>query len=145
MLDRSQSIVGCASTLLGSGQTAAKGQLAGKTLREALEAAGVDPDAQRYVNLWRRPDRGHRLDETDLIFALRAVRRATGDGCVVIGMGHLVCRELANCRVPHTRMIHPAARGSIRRRYRYHRHVKTTLARAAREACHEPELASQAV
>jgi len=137
------------------GATWQNAQLAGRTLRDALLAAGVDPEAQRYVNLWRRPDRGNRFDEYDLIYALRQVRRAVAAGCVVVGMGRLVCRELSSCRVPHTRMVHPAARGSIRRRCRYHRHVKATLARAAREQAqavprtttpaHERELSAAAV
>lgn len=99
------------------------GRLAAVPLFEALEAAGVDPAAQRFVNLfldgdaWRVSGGGVRL-----IRQLARLRTSR-----VVGLGRRVQSTLARLEIDHLPMVHPAARGAIRRRDRYMAHVGAVI------------------
>lgn len=107
------------------------GRLAAKPLFEALQAMGVDPKAHDYVNLWDdniegatyRP--GHPvaiLGETIKLIMARKVQ-----GHIIVALGKRVSGELAKRGIVHVALVHPAARGAIRKRERYHAHVAETL------------------
>ena len=100
------------------GVTWVDGRLAAKQLFDALRAVGIDPDAQRYDNLFEEdpPDR-----------ARRRVRRAAEAGWVVVGLGQKVCAHLREYGIRHVPLTHPAARGTIRRKDRYAAHVRAAL------------------
>ncbi len=100
----------------------ADGRLAGRTLSEALEAAGIDVEAQRFVNLFRDGD-GFHLS----VHGVRFVRQLARKGWIIVGMGKRVQAALVRLKVEHRELTHPAARGRIRRRDRYHAHVAVTL------------------
>jgi hypothetical protein len=108
------------------GATWQNGRHAGRTLREALLAAGHDPEAQLYFNLWDGPEKTatDQLHEEAILKCLWELARV---GYTVVGMGDLVCRVLRKRELPHVQMIHPAARGRIRRRDVYQAHVRETL------------------
>ena len=113
-----------------SGASWANGRAAGRTLRDALGAAGLDPDAQVYLNAYRDPepveDRAARvLDEQVLATAAALAAR----GLVVVGLGRHACRALARAGIAHLALTHPAARGAIRARAAYRAHVAAALAR----------------
>ena len=102
------------------------GKLAGHTLRQTLLALALDPDQQRYLNLWQSatstpqdPD-----DEAAAVAQIRQLHRA---GYRVIGMGRTVTRRLTQHGIAHRYLIHPAARGTIRRRDRYLDHARQVL------------------
>lgn len=87
------------------------GALAAKQLFDALRGCDIDPAQVTFTNLF---EYGGRV----------AVRRWGG---TVIGMGQKVCKELNKMGVSHRAMVHPAARGKIRKKERYTEHVRETL------------------
>jgi len=92
------------------------GRLAGRSLFDALMACGIDPLRHRYCNIFE----GHgRL----------VVHRHQRAGWLIIGMGAKVQRELRRCGIPHYALVHPAARGAIRKKHRYAAHVRGVLGR----------------
>ena len=98
------------------------GRLAGKTLFEALRAAGIDPYACLFVNLYRDGE-GWEVDAE----ALCKLREYVVDGYTLVGLGKRVQTYLTRERVPHVALVHPAARGAIRGRAVYQAHVAETL------------------
>lgn len=59
--------------------------------------------------------------------AARRVRRAHRDGLTVVAMGRKAAAVLVGWGVPHLTIVHPAARGRIRKKERYAAHVRTAL------------------
>jgi uracil-DNA glycosylase len=108
------------------GATWQNGRMAARTLHAALEEIGERPEAHLFVNLWRKPGLGptrERLAPGVLAVVLEEMER----GAVVVALGRLVERELQRRAIPHRPMVHPAARGKIRKRERYVEHVRTVL------------------
>lgn len=91
------------------------GRLAARSLFDALEANGIDPLGHCYTNLFE-----HR--------GLATVREHQAAGCEVVGMGAKVQAKLTRAGIPHRALVHPAARGRIRRKDRYAAHVAAVLA-----------------
>jgi hypothetical protein len=108
------------------GATWHNGRLSAKNLREAIQAAGLDPHEQVYLNLWpfAEPDAS---DAGYQAVALDSIRLYLAEGRTVVGMGEIVCRVLRQEGIPHRQLVHPAARGSIRKRERYQAHVRGVL------------------
>jgi hypothetical protein len=104
------------------------GRLAAKTLYDGLHAIGLDPHRQTYVNLWT--DRGE-LDRQVLELLLEHLQVTGGR---VVGMGRKACQELTRHHISHLEIIHPAARGKIRKTALYQAHLKEKLITPAR-AC----------
>lgn len=95
----------------------ADGRLAAKQLFDALRDCGLDPAAQFYVNLF----------EVTATSGWRSVLALVAD-TTLVAMGQRVHEALAHYDVPHVTIVHPAARGAIRRKDRYARHLKEALA-----------------
>lgn len=115
------------------GWTWKDGRLAAKPLFEALAAMGVDPSEQRYYNLFHDPTARHpdrRTVNVALVVDLRALR---GRGFTLVALGARVSAELARRDVDHVAIVHPAARGRIRKRERYIAHVAEKLTPAMKE------------
>lgn len=91
--------------------------LCGKVLFDALRYAGIEPTEQVYANLWE--DNGE-INELTLSLLM-------GTDAQVVGMGNKVQKELGNREIEHTSIIHPAARGKIRKRGVYQQHIKAVL------------------
>jgi hypothetical protein len=108
------------------GATWENGRLAAKQLHDALRALNIEPTTQEYVNLWTHPDAGDH-DYADQTFALGVIQRAYERGLVIVGMGRIVCGVLMQEGIPHLQMVHPAARGAIRKKERYTAHVDSVL------------------
>lgn len=113
------------------GATLQNGRLAGKTLHGALRALKVDPHRQQYLNLYCWPD-ANPADEASEEETCREIEHRARSGYVVVGLGHKVSRRLWVHCIPHLRLIHPAARGTIRRTECYRLHVATILGRGLR-------------
>lgn len=114
------------------GWTWKDGRLAAKPLFEALAAMGVDAAAHRYVNLWDDTMTGttfgnavHPGIRPSKIAFIRARRDI--DGLIVVALGKRVSAELTKRGIDHVALVHPAARGKIRKRERYHAHVAKQL------------------
>ena len=96
------------------GLTWADGGLAAKPLFEALRACNVNPADCQFTNWF---ERGGKV----------AVTRAQDEGRVVVALGKKVSKALTERRITHLKLVHPAARGRIRKRERYVAHVKEKL------------------
>jgi len=98
------------------------GRLAAVPLFEALRALDIDPTAQTFVNLWTDPPGEPELDLAVVDFLRRTDQ-------TVCALGARVARQLARSDVAHIALVHPAARGRIRKRSRYLAHVNAKLGR----------------
>lgn len=107
------------------------GHLAAKPLFIALEAMGVDPAKQRFCNLWTDPP------YAPVVTAHRKqmLERAAADGVAIVALGQRVSTELQKMGIDHVAIVHPAARGRIRKRERYVAHVHDKLGRRIRVRC----------
>ena len=95
------------------GVTWRDGRLAAKQLFDALKACGLDPDQHCYCNWFEWGGKA-------------AVRRHNGP---IVAMGLKVQRDMERRGVPFVPLVHPAARGKIRKKSRYIAHVRRTLRR----------------
>jgi hypothetical protein len=101
------------------------GRLAAKQLFDALEACGIEPSRCRFgnvflTNLERSPTRKPWLRRT--------IRRAVSRGETIVALGRLASSVLAGLNVEHVAVVHPAARGRIRKKERYAAHIREKLA-----------------
>lgn len=93
------------------------GRLAASTLFRALCKLGFDPLRSRFYNLW--------YDDNSLnVMTIRFVKTSS---CPVVALGRRVSKELTAMGIKHISMIHPAARGSIRKKDKYDAHVADML------------------
>lgn len=97
------------------------GRLAAKPLFEALRAMGVDPAAHEYMNLWTDDPK------PKIRPGLKLLMHWSNRDVTIIALGAKVSRELARRGVVHVALVHPAARGKIRKRATYHAHVADKL------------------
>ena len=93
------------------GITWKSGGLAAKQLFDALLAYGIDPDEVEFTN-W---------------FEYGGKTKTKNWVGTVIGMGQKVCSALEDENIKHVQMVHPAARGRIRKKKRYIAHVALVL------------------
>jgi hypothetical protein len=98
------------------------GRLCPRTLHAALRAIGLDPEEQRYVNLYS--DAEPPALDAAVVARLRAL---AAEGVEIIALGRIVHCALERAGVAHRRLIHPAARGAIRARAAYQAHVASVL------------------
>jgi hypothetical protein len=103
------------------------GRLAAKTLHDALRACGIEPSEQQFINLFG-DDPGAPPVAQDL--RIRRIRQLAANGHTIVALGQKVSRALSKHRVTHLRLIHPAARGAIRKKSRYLAHVAAGLSGA---------------
>lgn len=96
------------------------GRLAAKQLFDALRAIGIDPTRQEFVNAFE-PGSAKRLR------SYWAMTRKP----VVVGMGQLAQEWLIRRGIPHLPIVHPAARGAIRKKELYIEHVRSVLGEVA--------------
>jgi hypothetical protein len=89
----------------------ADGRLAACTLFAALRAAGVKPETCRFVNAFERGTR-EKLEKTR---------------SPIVVMGRLAQAKVRSWGIHFTPMVHPAARGRIRKRVLYQAHVREVL------------------
>jgi len=111
------------------GWTWSDGRLAAKPLFEALTAMGVDPTAHAFVNLWTDNAMGLTPGDGAVVIPWQRVDRirAHTETGVVVALGQRVSAELTKRKIDHVALVHPAARGKIRKRSRYIAHVKRAL------------------
>lgn len=95
-------------------------RLCAATLAAALEACGVQRRDYHIMNLFEE-------DGQASAYTLSWCRAAILKGWQVVGMGQKVQAALTTAEVPHLAMIHPAARGKIRKRELYQAHVREVL------------------
>jgi hypothetical protein len=108
------------------GHTCENGKAASATLHRALLAAGVDVASVEFANLWRAPGLKDPKQPPSRA-TLRRLRAAHRAGQRIVAMGALVQRELTRLSIPHVPIIHPAARGKMRKAELYDAHVRDRL------------------
>ncbi len=102
------------------------GRLAAKVLFEALATLGITEDVYVVVDAYR--------DDASLdVSIMEGVQTLQGQGWLIIGMGKKAQQVLTMFGIPHRPMIHPAARGKIRRREAYQAHVADILKEQAND------------
>lgn len=110
------------------GWTWADGRLAAKTLFEALEAMGVDPRSPWvwYTNLWMdtKDQNGKPRIAPDRFSSLA---NQQSQGFMLVALGQRVSQEMSRRGLNHVALVHPAARGKIRKTSRYRAHVRRVL------------------
>ena len=109
--------------------------LSSKTLLEALAACQFPREFADFINVYS--DDG-KIDLQSIEYI-----QNRSHGSIVIGMGKLAQRALAHHGIGHIEMIHPAARGRIRKRELYQEHVAQVIeaAKAANDLVNDhPEL-----
>lgn len=94
------------------------GRLAAKQLFDAFEACGFDREAAQFTNLFERG-------------GAAAVEAHLGQGGQIVAMGRQVQRELESWGwkpgLDFVPLVHPAARGAVRRKSAYAAAVKVAL------------------
>lgn len=102
---------------LQMGVTWYDGKLAAAQLFDALRFCGIDPDSCRFENI-------NHCDETGKIAIVRSLRKSRR---TIVAMGENAASELKRLGCPHIQIVHPAARGRIRKKERYCAHVREVL------------------
>lgn len=101
-------------------------RLCSKNLHEALEEIGIDPKQCKFSNIFE--------DEKDFddvnLLALRSIRDLADD-YQVVALGRKVESVLLRHHIAHIAVIHPAARGTIRKRENYIAHLRERLSDVA--------------
>jgi hypothetical protein len=87
------------------------GGLAAKPLFEALYSSGLNPHKVNFTNIFERGGK----------------KTVTNFKGVVVAMGKKVQSRLSELNINYISIIHPAARGKIRKRKLYVDHVKSQL------------------
>ncbi len=102
------------------------GRLAAKQLFDAMTVAGLDPQEQRFTNLFVTNGTKLRLRPG----VLATLKLAGEAGWILVGMGSLVHESLMRHRIKHLHIVHPAARGKIRKKATYAEHVRSVLTKS---------------
>jgi len=99
------------------------GKLAAKTLQKALSFSGISLDDCGFINILQENLEFNLISNTNL----RKIKSHVNKGVKIIAMGKLVQRHLANKNIPHISIVHPAARGKIRKTELYNQHLYQTF------------------
>ena len=94
--------------------------LCSKTLINALNACFIKRESYEFRNLFR-----NQMVNQDVINELMELKNI--EDLSIVGMGKNVQRVLDNLNIPHLKLIHPAARGKIRKTVLYIQHVNQVL------------------
>lgn len=106
------------------GITWTDGGLAAKQLFDGLQANNIDPHRCGFVNLFGDQAEAEEKPQDGV---LRTLKAAADAGVQVVAMGRKTQYHLAQRRVPHRFIVHPAARGTIRAKDKYAAHLKEML------------------
>ena len=88
---------------------------------------GLEPRNQTYTNLWTDNEDGVPCARKGILGATIRRIMTHGKGGVIVALGKRVSGELARRGIVHIALVHPAARGRIRKRERYCAHVREAL------------------
>lgn len=97
-----------------------------KQLFEALENCGIDPYNQehvRFLNAWE--DNSEEWVEVENLNCI--LQSYIEIGFEIVSLGEHVHQHLEQLNISHIKLIHPAARGTIRKKENYQKHVARTL------------------
>jgi hypothetical protein len=99
------------------------GRLAAKQLFDALDHCKISRTHCKFINLFESlEEQNISLTHHDVYLVM-----AQSDGFQLVGMGEKVSKELNSRGFHHIKIIHPAARGKIRKKERYFAHIQNQL------------------
>lgn len=101
-------------------------RLASATLHDALDASGL-AGPYEFLNLFGDTPEAREALTPFADARIACLHRYVTEGKTIVAMGQKVARILTKERVPHRRIVHPAARGEIRAKHRYAEHVREVL------------------
>lgn len=104
------------------------GRLCAKQLFDALAYCEISLKHCQFINLFVA---NHAIQPTLCRRASRQIAAKYKVGFIVVAMGRKVAAYLEGQGLPHLQIVHPAARGLIRKKERYCRHVHSILCPAA--------------
>lgn len=99
------------------------GRLAAKQLFDALDHCGIDKSKCKFINLFE-PLRQQGILHDSHLFWITALGV---NGFKPVAMGNKVSAALNKMGVNHIKIVHPAAKGTIRKKENYFNHIKTKL------------------
>lgn len=108
-------------TAFQKGWTWRDGRLAAKSLFDALHTIGISPIECEFYNLF-----GDHPDDPEIAPIERITDISMRAGTIV-AMGDKVSILLSKHEISHKKIVHPAARGFIRKRERYAQHLRDVL------------------
>lgn len=94
-----------------------------KFLLDCLKEVGITQKDIKFYNLWLDDGRLDSILLDGLCYMSNNLPQ-----CIVVGMGNIVCNKLDEEEVKHIKIIHPAARGKIRKKENYIAHLRENLA-----------------
>lgn len=101
-------------------------------LFRALRANKIDPNNCQFVNLFTDESDGLKYNQKIInLSGLNKIKEWSG---VLVGLGNLVQQKLSELNIKHIEVIHPAARGAIRLKENYIRHIKENLKKVLTKA-----------
>jgi len=105
------------------------GAYAGKQLKDAIDKIDCLEFADiTFCNLWTKPTEMSTpaTDKKDLSKTLDEIIQYS-PWWIIVGMGKIVQEKLDEYGIRHLKLVHPAARGLIRRKDRYLKHCTEVL------------------
>jgi hypothetical protein len=108
-------------TAIRRGWTWADGHLAARTLRQAMHGLGLSY-GYHYVCTNILDDDGVWSTHT-----MNSIADMEAKGWKIVALGKEAARYLSAYEITHVTLVHPAARGAIRKRERYDAHVAAIL------------------
>jgi hypothetical protein len=100
------------------------GRLAAKQLFDALDANGINKEDCRFVNLFEPLRQQGIMKRSHRLWILTMQM----NGFTPVAMGNKVSKRLTDLKIKHIKIVHPAAKGTIRRKENYINHIKEHLA-----------------
>jgi len=110
-------------------KTWSDGAYAGKQLKDAIDKIDCLEYADiLFTNLWKKPKEmsDSVTDKKDLSKTLDNLIQFS-PWWIIVGMGRIVQEKLDVYGIRHLKLVHPAARGNIRRKDRYLKHCEEVL------------------
>jgi len=111
------------------------GRLAAKQLFDALDACGIPRKKCDFLNWW--PDRVPHAKTWSEVLPRATIRNidsrnreggwGSGDIILIVAMGNKVQKALSKEGIDFVPIIHPAARGTIRKKENYAEHIRQQL------------------
>lgn len=108
---------------LSLGVTWKDGALCAKQLFNALRSLGLEPTKMVFDNVFEPVGSGPEIVNYKAIRRIRAKAKQRK----VVAMGKKAAKVLTKYKISHIMIIHPAARGKIRKTELYAQHVKEKL------------------
>ena len=97
------------------------GRLAAKPPHDALRYVGLVPEDQVFLNVFQ--DDSTRISP----ISIACIKTWSYVGFPIVAMGKRAQQILRMNDIEHLKLVHPAARGSIRKSERYREHVREVL------------------